>query len=116
RNRDDMPPELEAEYRAALRASLQAGYEVLEAKGDSVSAVEAAIRVMEDSPLFNAGKGASFNSAGVNELDSSIMNGANLDAGAVAVIQQVRNPITAARRVMEASPHVMLAGDGALEF
>jgi beta-aspartyl-peptidase (threonine type) len=116
RSRDTMTPELEADYRAALRLSLQAGYEVLEAGGDSVSAVEAAIRVMEDSPLFNAGKGSSFNAAGVNELDSSIMNGANLDAGAVAVIQKVKNPITAARRVMEASPHVLIAGDGALEF
>jgi beta-aspartyl-peptidase (threonine type) len=116
RGRDDLPPEVEAEYRAALQTSLQAGYEILADGGDSVSAVEAAIRVMEDSPLFNAGKGSSFNAAGVNELDSSIMNGANLDAGAVAVIQKVKNPITAARRVMEASPHVLIAGDGALEF
>lgn len=116
RGRDDMSQELEAEYRATLRASLQAGYTVLEAGGDSVSAVEAAIRVMEDSHLFNAGKGSSFNSAGVNELDASIMNGANLNAGAVAIIQKVKNPITAARHVMEASPHVMIAGEGALQF
>lgn len=114
--RSGMSPEEEAEVLDALKASLKAGYTILEAGGDSVSAVEAAVRVMEDSPLFNAGKGSSFNSSGVNELDSSIMNGANLDAGAVAVIQKVKNPITAARRVMENSPHVLIAGDGALEF
>jgi len=84
--------------------------------GNSVSAVEAAIRIMEDSPLFNAGKGASYNAKGFHELDASIMNGETLEAGAVAVVQRVRNPISAAKKVMESSPHVLLAGDGAFEF
>ena len=116
RSRDDMTPELEGAYRAALRAALEAGYDVLSGGGSSVSAVEAAIRVMEDSPLFNAGKGSSYNAEGFHELDASIMEGAALDAGAVAVVQRVKNPITLARRVMENSPHVMMAGNGALEF
>lgn len=116
RPRDELTPELEAAYRAALEKSLLAGYEVLSDDGNSVSAVEAAIRVMEDSPLFNAGKGASYNRDGINQLDASIMDGRTLDAGAVGVVQRVRNPITLARRIMENSPHVMMADEGALEF
>ena len=116
RDREEMTPALEAAYRGALREALEAGYEVLAAGGDGVTAVEAAIRVMEDSPLFNAGKGSSYNAEGYHEMDASIMNGANLDAGAVAVIQRVKNPITVARMVMEQSPHVLIAGDGALLF
>lgn len=116
RDRQDMTPALEAAYRGALREALEAGYEVLAAGGDGVTAVEAAIRVMEDSPLFNAGKGSSYNAEGYHEMDASIMNGANLDAGAVAVIQRVKNPISVARLVMEQSPHVLIAGDGALLF
>ena len=111
-----MSPELDATYRSALQESLSAGYEVLSKGGDSVSAVEAAIRVMEDSPLFNAGKGASFNRDGINQLDASIMDGRTSNAGAVGVVQRVRNPITLARRIMENSPHVMMADAGALEF
>lgn len=116
RDREAMTPALEAAYRDALREALEAGHEVLAAGGDSVTAVEAAIRVMEDSPLFNAGRGSSYNAEGYHEMDASIMNGANLDAGAVAVIQRVKNPITVARLVMEQSPHVLIAGDGALLF
>jgi beta-aspartyl-peptidase (threonine type) len=116
RPRDDMTPELDAAYRATLKQSLIAGYEVLNNGGDSVSAVEAAIRVMEDSPLFNAGKGASFNRDGIIQMDASIMEGRTLNAGAVGVVQRVKNPITLARRIMDSSPHVMMAAVGALEF
>ena len=114
--RDEMTPDLEIRYRAALKASLTAGYEVLKDGGDSISAVEAAIRVMEDSPLFNAGRGSSYNRDGIIQMDASIMNGATLDTGAVAVVQRVKNPITLARSIMEDSPHVMMADVGALEF
>jgi L-asparaginase / beta-aspartyl-peptidase len=113
---EQMTPEREAEYRSALEASLRAGYHVLAAGGSALDAVVAATRVMEDSPLFNAGRGAVFTAEGRNELDASIMDGATLDAGAVAGVLHVRNPIELARRVMEASPHVMLAGDGAEAF
>ncbi len=115
-NRDALSPERDAAYREALRAALEAGYDVLSQGGSSVSAVEAAIRIMEDSPLFNAGKGSSYNAAGIHQLDASIMNGETLDAGAVAIVQRVKNPISLAREIMEHSPHVMMAGAGALEF
>lgn len=116
RPRDEMPQDLETRYRAALKASLTAGYEVLNNGGNAVSAVEAAIRIMEDSPLFNAGRGSSYNRDGIIQMDASIMDGENLDAGAVAVVQRVRNPITLARAIMERSPHVLMADVGALEF
>lgn len=109
-------PELENAYRAKLREAITAGYEKLKNGGSSVDAVEAAIRVMEDSPLFNAGKGASFTSAGTNELDASIMNGKTLRAGGVGAVPYVKNPISLARRVMEKTPHVLLVGEGALAF
>jgi len=109
-------PELEKEYRERLREALMAGYEVLEGDGGSVEAVEAAIRVMEDSPLFNAGKGASFTSAGTHELDACIMNGRTLRAGGIGAVTQVKNPISLARLVMEETPHVLLVGEGALAF
>lgn len=108
--------ETEAAYRAALAASLDAGYRTLRRGDTSVEAVEAAIRVMEDSPLFNAGKGSAFNRDGFNELDASIMSGSDRNAGAAAVAQRVKNPITLARAVMERSPHVLLAGAGADQF
>ena len=114
--RSEMTPEVEREYRKALEQAVLAGWEVLRDGGTSVSAVEAAIRVMEDSPLFNAGKGASFNRAGFNELDAAIMDGATLKAGAVAVVRRVRNPISLARLVMERSPHVLMAAEGAENF
>ena len=114
--RESMTPELERRYTAALTAALEAGGEILASGGSSVDAVEAALRLMEDSPLFNAGKGAVFTHDGRNELDASIMDGASLAAGAVAELRHVKNPISLARRVMEASPHVMMAGVGAEEF
>jgi beta-aspartyl-peptidase (threonine type) len=114
--RSKMTPELEREYRAKLTEALEAGYRVLNGNGSGLDAVEAAIRIMEDSPLFNAGKGAVFTSEGTNELDSSIMDGRTLGAGAVAGLKHVKNPISLARMVMERSPHVMMVGEGAEAF
>ena len=114
--RAEMTPEREAAYRAALTEALETGHRVLAAGGAALDAVEATIRVMEDSPLFNAGKGAVFTAAGRNELDASIMDGATGKAGAVTGVTTVKNPISAARAVMEQTWHVMLAGDGADAF
>lgn len=114
--RDRMSPEREQQYRAALREALEAGYQVLQAGGTSLDAVVAAIRILEDSPLFNAGRGAVLTREGTAELDASIMDGRSLQAGAVAGVQTVKNPILLARRVMEASPHVMMIGRGAETF
>ena len=114
--RSEMTPENEAAHRAGLEQSLKAGYAVLARGGPSLDAVEAAIRVLEDNPLFNAGKGAVFTHEGTNELDASIMDGKTLNAGAVANLQHIRNPISLARLVMEKSPHVMLVGAGAEAF
>jgi beta-aspartyl-peptidase (threonine type) len=114
--RGSMTPEMEAQCRERLAAALRAGHDVLEGGGSSLDAVQAAITVMEDSPLFNAGKGAVFTHEGKNELDAAIMDGATRRAGAVARLRHVRNPIQLARAVMERSPHVMLVGDGAEEF
>ncbi len=111
-----MTPEKEKEYRAKLEEVVLAGYKALREGKSSLDAVELAIRMMEDSPLFNAGKGAVFNAEGKNELDSSIMDGKTLAAGAVAGLHHVKNPITLARAVMEKSPHVMMIGDGAEKF
>jgi L-asparaginase / beta-aspartyl-peptidase len=108
--------EREAAYRATLTEAYMAGYGVLEKGGKSMEAVEAVIRVLEDSPMFNAGKGAVFNADGKNEMDASVMDGKTLAAGAVAGVHHVKNPIVLARKVMEKSPHVMLAGDGAEVF
>ncbi|MCU0758937.1 MAG: isoaspartyl peptidase/L-asparaginase [Steroidobacteraceae bacterium] len=105
-----------AEYRAGLAEALDAGYAVLEAGGSSLDAVATAVRLLEDNPLFNAGRGAVLTHEGEAELDASIMDGRHLRAGAVAGIRHIRNPIDLARRVMEASPHVMLFGSGAEEF
>lgn len=114
--RENMTPEMENEYRQILEQALRAGYEVLKRGGEGVDAVEEAIKIMEDSPLFNAGKGAVFTSQGTNELDASIMNGKTLEAGSVAGVQHIRNPISLARKVMEKSEHVMMVGDGAETF
>jgi len=114
--RKSMTPEMEAQYRAALELALKTGNGVLAKGGSSLDAVEAAIRVLEDSPLFNAGKGAVFTHEGKNELDASIMDGKTRKAGAVAGVTIVRNPISAARAVMDKSKHVMMAGRGAELF
>ena len=114
--RSEMTPESEKAHRAGLQEALRAGYDVLQRGGASLDAVEAAIRVLEDNPLFNAGKGAVFDHDGVNELDASIMDGKTLRAGAVAALQHIRNPISLARLVMEKSPHVMLEDAGAEAF
>lgn len=111
-----MTPEKEKEFRDALTAALTAGYKALQEGKSSLDAIEIAIRMMEDSPLFNAGKGAVFTNDGKNELDASIMFGKTQAAGAVAGLHKVKNPITLARAVMEKSPHVMMAGDGAEKF
>ncbi|HEY1772184.1 MAG TPA: isoaspartyl peptidase/L-asparaginase [Gammaproteobacteria bacterium] len=115
-SRKDMTPEMDKQYRAALKQSLEAGYAVLKQGGKSLDAVQAAIRVMEDNPLFNAGKGAVFDHEGKNELDAAIMDGTNLKAGAVAGVEHIKNPIDLARLVMDKTPHVLLIGDGAEEF
>ena len=114
--RSKMTPEKEQEYRAGLENALRAGREVLQGGGSSLDAVEAAVRVLEDDPHFNAGKGSYFTSAGTNEMDAAIMDGKTLAAGAVAQIEHVRNPIVLARAVMEKSKHVMMVGAGAEEF
>lgn len=109
-------PEEEAAYKAKLTEALDAGYAVLEDGGAAMDAIEAAIIVMEDSPLFNAGKGAVFTREGKNELDASIMDGATRNAGAIAGVTKVKNPIKLARAVMEDSVHVMFAREGAEKF
>jgi beta-aspartyl-peptidase (threonine type) len=111
-----LSPEKEAEYRKKLEEAVVAGYKALQNGKSSLDAVEIAIRMLEDSPLFNAGKGAVFTADGKNELDASIMDGKTLKAGAVAGLHHVKNPITLARAVMEKSPHVMMVGDGAEKF
>jgi L-asparaginase / beta-aspartyl-peptidase len=115
-NRSEMTSEREAQYRSGLEAARDAGYAVLEKGGSSLDAVTAAVRTLEDNPLFNAGIGAVLNRDGEAELDSSIMDGASLRAGAVANLKHVKNPVELARAVMEKSPHVMIAGAGAEEF
>ena len=114
--KEKMSPDIEAKYRSVLKQSIEAGYAVLKSGGSSTDAVISSIKVMEDSPLFNAGHGAVFNHQGQVELDASIMNGDDLNAGAATGISNVRNPIVLAQKVMEESPHVMLMGQGAENF
>ncbi|HUF05339.1 MAG TPA: isoaspartyl peptidase/L-asparaginase [Aridibacter sp.] len=114
--RGSLTPEQEKEYRAKLEEAVLAGYDALKKGETGLDAIEIAIRILEDSPLFNAGKGAVFTADGKNELDASIMDGKSLNAGAVAGLHRVRNPITLARAVMEKSPHVMMIGAGAEKF
>ncbi len=111
-----VPPAMAEQYRQGLERALKAGHAVLAAGGSSVDAVVVAIKVMEDDPLFNAGKGAVFTAAGRNELDAAIMDGRTGKAGAVAGVTTVKNPITAARAVMDHTRHVLLAGEGADAF
>ncbi len=108
--------EQEAAIRAKLEQSVQAGYQALLDGAPATTAITVAINILEDSPLFNAGKGAVFNAAGKNEMDASIMEGAGLNAGAVASVTRIRNPINLALKVMTDSKHVMLMGEGAEEF
>jgi beta-aspartyl-peptidase (threonine type) len=114
--RGSLTAERERAYRASLLGALDAGSAVLRRGGSSLDAVEATIRVLEDDPLFNAGRGAVFTAEGRNELDASIMDGASRRAGAVAGVTRTRNPISLARAVMEKSRHVMLAREGADQF
>jgi L-asparaginase / beta-aspartyl-peptidase len=114
--RSKMTPKREREYRAGLESALTAGYEILKRGGSSVDATEAAVRVLEDDPHFNAGKGSVFTSAGTNEMDAAIMDGKTLAAGAVASLKHIKNPISLARLVMEKSGHVMMDYEGAEAF
>ncbi|GAB4092179.1 isoaspartyl peptidase/L-asparaginase family protein [Flaviaesturariibacter terrae] len=112
----NMTPELEAAYQRGLQAALRAGYAILSRGGSALDAVEATVRVLEDDSLFNAGRGAVFTNEGRNELDAAIMDGRTLKAGAVASVTTIRNPVTAARAVMDHTEHVLLIGPGAERF
>ncbi|PUZ24614.1 beta-aspartyl-peptidase (threonine type) [Chitinophaga costaii] len=112
----NMTPEKEAAYKAALTLALQTGYNLLKSGHSSLDAVEAAVKMLEDNPLFNAGKGSVFTHDGRNEMDAAIMNGKTLQAGAVAGVTNIKNPVSAARAVMEKSEHVLLTGPGAEQF
>ncbi len=114
--RGSLSPEKEKEYRAKLEEAVLAGYKTLQNGKTGLDAIETAIKILEDSPLFNAGKGAVFTADGKNELDAAIMDGKTLNAGAVAGLHHVKNPIVLARAVMEKSEHVMMIGSGAEQF
>jgi L-asparaginase / beta-aspartyl-peptidase len=114
--RENLSEELEKAYLVILDSALTVGEQILANGGASLDAVESVIRIMEDCPLFNAGKGAVFSNEGYNELDACVMDGSNLMAGAVAGVRNVKNPITLARKVMTNSSHVMLSGKGATQF
>jgi beta-aspartyl-peptidase (threonine type) len=114
--KEKMTASVQAEYRQVLTDSVRAGYKLLQDGADSTQAVIAAITIMEDSPLFNAGKGSVFTHDGKNEMDASIMEGSHLEAGSVAGVSRVKNPIQLAYSVMKNSPHVILAGKGAERF
>jgi beta-aspartyl-peptidase (threonine type) len=115
-DKKDFTLEMEKEYLDKLREALDSGEAILKIGGTALDAVTASVKVMEDSPLFNAGKGSVFSETGENEMDAAIMNGKDLSAGAVAGVRIIRNPIVAARKVMEESKHVMLVRDGAEKF
>ena len=114
--KSQMTPEKENAYKEVLTLALQTGYNKLKAGESSLNAIESAVRIMEDSPLFNAGKGAVFTNEGKNDMDAAIMDGKTLMAGSVAGVTTIKNPITAARAVMEKSEHVMMVGAGAEKF
>lgn len=114
--KENMSDSLQTAYEQKLTEAVTAGHQILADGGNALDAVAATINILEDSPLFNAGKGAVFTHEGRNELDASIMEGKNLNAGAVAGVRRIKNPINLARDVMEKSPHVMLYGNGAEEF
>lgn len=113
---ENFTPEEEQEHLCTLRQSLEAGRSVLKADGRAVDAVQEAVMVLEDSPLFNAGRGSVFTHEGKNEMDASIMDGQNLQAGAVAGTTRIKNPVCAARVIMDTSDHVLLIGQGAEAF
>jgi len=115
-SRSEMTPQREREYRAGLERAMTAGYEILKRGGSSLDAAEAAVRVLEDDPHFNAGKGAVFTSIGTNEMDAAVMDGKTLSAGTVASLKHIKNPVSLARLVMEKSGHVMMDGEGAEAF
>ncbi len=114
--KENMTDTLEAEYKAVLEEAIRVGHGILADGGTSLEAVQRTINVLEDHPLFNAGKGAVFTNEGSNELDAAIMDGENLNAGAIAGVTTVKNPINLAYQVMENSPHVLLSGKGAEQF
>src|SRR5690554_5958994 len=111
-----MTPEKEEQYKSALENALEKGFSVLENGGSALDAVEEAVKFLEDSPLFNAGKGSVFTHEGTHEMDAAIMDGKSLQAGAVSLITGIKNPVSLARDVMEKSDHVFLAGEGAMRF
>ena len=115
-NKSQFTPALEAKYKSGLDSALLVGNAILEKGGTALDAVEATVKVLENNPLFNAGKGAVFTNEGVNELDAAIMDGKTLAAGSIAGVRTIKNPITAARAVMEKSEHVLLSGKGAEVF
>tara|TARA_R110000850_G_scaffold271031_2_gene404726 strand:+ start:118065 stop:119132 length:1068 start_codon:yes stop_codon:yes gene_type:complete len=114
--KENMSDSLEAAYKQVLEKAIRTGYEILENGGTSLDAIAATIKIMEDSPLFNAGKGAVFTHHETNELDASVMVGNTQDAGAISGVTRVKNPIDLAIKVMTDSPHVMLSGEGAEQF
>jgi beta-aspartyl-peptidase (threonine type) len=114
--KENMDSTKEKAYLKALREALAAGSEILSKSGSAIDAVEAAIIILEDSPLFNAGRGSVFTNQGKNEMDASIMDGKTLDAGAVAGVTRIKNPVSVARAIMDDSPHIMLSGEGAEKF
>jgi beta-aspartyl-peptidase (threonine type) len=114
--KEDITPELEAAYRNALQESLEAGYGILANGGSALKAVKAAVMVMEDNELFNAGKGSVFTKEGLHEMDAAIMDGRTLNAGAITGVRNIRNPVELAEAVMLHSGHVFLCGEGAKEF
>lgn len=111
-----MTPEKELAYKKGLKEALDDGYSILERGGTAVDAVEKAVKTLEDSHLFNAGKGSVFTATETHEMDASIMDGKNLNAGAVTLISGIKNPVSLAKDVMEKSEHVFLAGEGAMQF
>lgn len=111
-----LTPELELAYKKGLQDALDAGYAVLEKSGTALDAVIASVSSLEDNELFNAGRGSVFTKKGINEMDAAIMDGSNLNAGAVAGVRNIKNPIVLAKEVMLHSGHVMLSGNGAKEF
>lgn len=115
-NKSQFTPALEAKYKSGLDSALLVGNAILEKGGTALDAVEATVKVLENNPFFNAGKGAVFTSEGINELDAAIMDGKTLAAGSIAGVRTIKNPITAARAVMEKSEHVLLSGRGAEAF